>query len=311
MMEYISVIMPAYNAEKYIEASILSVIGQTYTNWELIIVNDGSVDGTLSIAEGYQQKDKRIRVITQQNMRLAAARNTGIKNAKGDWVAFLDSDDIWHMDKLEKQVLVSREQRDVDFIYTNGWIFNEDNMQDLTPYPTVCGRYCARQMYNAIYKNNYIPVLSVMLRADIIKKIGFSEDRAFFYGCEDWDCWLKLARNEVNFYGLDEPLFYYRRHGNNMSNKGLEMYVAQLTCMLKNFSNQLDDPKAVKGYLKDAVNPLVSKLIMANKLDEAVSLLSELALIIQEGTYKFRILLVKKLGKLSLYPVRIIAKIAG
>jgi len=301
--------MPAYNAEKYMEASIASVIDQTYTNWELIIVNDGSVDNTLPIAERYTGIDKRIRVVTQVNKRLAAARNTGIRNSEGEWITFLDSDDIWHKEKLEKQILISRQQPDISFIYTGGWIFNESNLDDLKPYPTIYGKYTSVQMYNAIYKCNYIPVLSVMVRADIIKKVQFSEDKLFFYGCEDWDCWFRVAATDVNFYGLDEPLFYYRRHSNNMSNKGLEMYVAQTTCMLKNFNDTLDDKASIKKYLKDIVDPLVSKLIVAGKANEAVQLLDGIARIKHRISYKFRALLVKTLGKLSLYPVRAVAKL--
>lgn len=308
-MSLISIIMPAYNAEKYMEAAILSVIEQTYQGWELIIVNDGSTDNTLKIAEKHAGNDKRIKVVTQVNKRLAAARNTGIRNSEGEWITFLDSDDIWHPGKLEKQVLLSRQQPDVGFIYTGGWIFNEDDLENLKPYPTIYGKYTAQQMYNAIYKCNYIPVLSVMVRKDIINEITFSEDRDFFYGCEDWDCWLRITKTDVNFYGLNEQLFYYRRHGNNMSNKGLEMYVAQITCMLKNFRDDLEDKKTTKEYLEKLVNPLVSRLIVENKISEAILLLNGLTAIGGGVSYKFSVLLLKVLGKQSLYPVRAVAKL--
>ena len=101
----ISVIMPAFNCEKYISKSIDSVLHQTHKNWELIIVDDNSSDNTASIASEYAKKDSRIRVINQiPNAGCAQARNLGISEAKGKYIAFLDSDDMWVAEKLEKQL---------------------------------------------------------------------------------------------------------------------------------------------------------------------------------------------------------------
>ena len=103
--DLVSIIMPAYNAEKYIEEAIQSVLKQTYTNWELIIVNDCSTDKTEQIIKKYQEQDQRIRLCSlTKNQGVANARNTAIKNAVGRYLAFLDSDDIWLQEKLEKQI---------------------------------------------------------------------------------------------------------------------------------------------------------------------------------------------------------------
>src|ERR1700744_5385897 len=101
MAELISIIMPAYNAENFIGSAIESVLDQTYLNWELIVVNDGSTDQTAAIVETFAASDKRIKCISQPNMRQGAARNTGIKNSRGDLIAFLDADDLWLPGKLE------------------------------------------------------------------------------------------------------------------------------------------------------------------------------------------------------------------
>lgn len=102
----VSVIMPAYNAEKYIEEAVSSVLSQTYKNWELLILDDCSSDCTAEIAEYFASLDTRIRLLRNpQNMGVAKTRNRGFDIAKGEWIALLDSDDVWHSDKLEKQLL--------------------------------------------------------------------------------------------------------------------------------------------------------------------------------------------------------------
>src|SRR5215467_11570142 len=102
--DLVSIIMPAYNAEKYIADSIRSVLAQTYTDWELIVVVDGSTDNTASLVQQFVTRDSRIKYFFQENGRLGKARNTGIKNASGSLIAFLDSDDLWLETKLELQL---------------------------------------------------------------------------------------------------------------------------------------------------------------------------------------------------------------
>ena len=118
----VSIIMPAYNTEKYIQASIDSVLNQTFTNWELIIINDGSTDSTVEIVKENQKRDHRIILINQVNKKQAAARNAGFKISKGEWIAILDSDDLWVNNKLEIQ-LESCEKADV--IYSSGIFYYE------------------------------------------------------------------------------------------------------------------------------------------------------------------------------------------
>jgi len=267
----ISIIMPAYNAEKYIEESILSAVNQTYQNWELIIINDGSTDSTRTIAEKFSSRDKRIKVINQQNKRLAAARNIGIKNSTGQWIAFLDADDIWAPSKLEKQVELSEKLPHIDVLYTDGWIFKYDDLSNVTPYSIKKGEFTSDEMYLLEYTGNYIPVISVMAKRDIIGKIGFPEEDIFFFGCEDWDCWLRMAKAGANFYGMDENLFYYRRHDSNMSGKSLQ--IAQAATLLRNFSDNLKDKEATRSELKKLINPLITRLIAEGKTAEATYLL--------------------------------------
>ena len=99
-----SIITPCYNGAKYIEETIDSVIAQTYKNWEMLIVDDGSRDDSAQIVTKYCEKEERIKLISQENAGSAAARNNGIRNAQGQYIALLDADDLWHPQFLEKQI---------------------------------------------------------------------------------------------------------------------------------------------------------------------------------------------------------------
>lgn len=122
----VSIIVPAYNAEKYIAETIDSVIAQTYSNWELIIVNDGSTDNTLRVIENYLNKDKRISFITKHNTGVSDTRNTGITKAKGEFIAFLDADDVWLPNNLEKKTDCLIKNTDIDFVFSNMFQADKD-----------------------------------------------------------------------------------------------------------------------------------------------------------------------------------------
>lgn len=119
MNNLVSIIMPSYNTAKYISAAIESILNQTYENWELIIVDDCSTDNTDEILTEYAKKDSRIRYYkNEKNSGAAVARNRALRQAKGKWVAFLDSDDLWEKDKLEKQICFMK-KNNYHFSYTN------------------------------------------------------------------------------------------------------------------------------------------------------------------------------------------------
>ena len=307
MEELVSIIMPAYNAQKYIRESILSAVNQTYVNWELIIVNDGSTDDTQPIAEEFSSRDNRIKVINQENKRLGGARNTGIKNSTAKWVAFLDSDDLWEPTKLEKQIQAARALPKADVIYTSGWTFNENDLNNLMAYDSPEGSSTAAEMYNVLLAGNVIPVLSVMVKKTIIDQIGYQEEDPFFHGCEDWDYWFRMAISGANFYGLNEKLFYYRRHGNNMSGKSLQ--IAQAAVLLKNIAAAgMADKKETTSYLKKFVSPLITRLIAESRKTEAIYLLKWMKKIDAAWIQSVNIFLVSLMGKYSFYPVRIVMR---
>lgn len=300
--------MPAYNAEKYIDEAIDSVISQTFANWELIIVNDGSTDDTQKIVEAYVSSDTRIKLINQENKRLGAARNEGIKNANGEWVAFLDADDLWINTKLEKQLAAAAEQPDAGVIFTGGFTFYDDDLKTAKPYGAVTGYYSPAAAYKLEYTGNYIPVLSVMVKKTHVDNTGLQDESPAIYGCEDWDYWLRLAIQGVAFYGMEEKLFYYRKHASNMSNDSNLMSLANANVFIKNYREELlssEETRRLNGF----VNRTICGFIKPGKINEALFLNNGMYEATKGKLRKFGSFIMDKLGKRSYYLVRLVFKI--
>jgi glycosyltransferase involved in cell wall biosynthesis len=300
--------MPAYNAETYILQAIDSVRAQTYRNWELIIVDDGSTDNTAKIVNEEKIKEERIIYLYQKNKRLGAARNTGIMNSKGTWIAFLDADDLWANDKLHRQMLVASKTPDVDVIYTDGYIFYGDDLKNLEPYPVKVGNFSGEVMYKIQFEANYIPVLSVVVKKSLINKIGFQEENPLFYGCEDWDFWLRMTKANANFVGMPDKLFYYRKHNNNMSLNVLSMDLARAMVLVKNFEKEKFSDTEIRKIFKPFVNPLLISLLNNNKPKEAVALMKKLQDKIPIFYFRISYICLKLFKKKSLLAIKAVNK---
>lgn len=213
----VSIIMPAYNAENFISESIESVIGQTYANWELIIVDDGSTDNTRNVVHHYINRDTRIHYFFQENARQAKARNTGIKNSKGDIIAFLDADDLWLPQKLELSLkeFYNGEQ---DVLFTDAYIFNNSTQlsdyENLPNINIVAKTYHGDEGLNAFLYENRIPILTAIVTRESILNVNcFREENKG--GTEDYELWLNLLANNHIIRGTDLKLSLYRIHSNS------------------------------------------------------------------------------------------------
>ena len=232
--------MPAYNSAEYIIEAIESVKNQTYKNWELIVINDGSTDNTASIVEKLSLDDSRIRLVNQENKRLGGARNTGLINSKGDWIAFLDSDDLWLPEKLEKQLLVASIFPEADVIFSNGYSsFEGIEVNQYYHFPVYNGLFEGKKMYQKELFANGIPVLSVITKKEWTEKIGLQDESELAYGSEDWDYWLRLSKAGANFYGMSDRLFIYRVHSGGMSSKLLTQQKGSIYILGKNFDENI------------------------------------------------------------------------
>ncbi|MCL2357322.1 MAG: glycosyltransferase [Defluviitaleaceae bacterium] len=205
-MNKISIIMPAYRAEATIRESIGSVIAQTYEDWELLVIDDASTDKTLEIANAFAEFDDRIRVFAGKvNKGVASARNAGIRQATGEYLAFLDSDDLWHESKLEKQLRFMLETgAEISFTATS--------------YINAAGRPYAYVLpaedkfsYRALRRRNIMSCSSVMVRRDCM--IPFPP--GFMH--EDYAVWLQIVKKAGQARGLNEPLLMYRMSENSKS----------------------------------------------------------------------------------------------
>jgi glycosyltransferase involved in cell wall biosynthesis len=196
-----SVIMPAYNAEKFIKQSIASVLSQTFKGFELIVVDDGSIDSTKKIVKSF--KDKRIIYIYQKNQGVSAARNNAIKISKSDWLAFLDSDDVWIEDTLESFS---------EFIDGFDLIIGEyaylGTKIDTPAYDLSGLKMDKKSIFNKLINGNFIGIGSLAFRKNIIDKY-FDEKIKF---AEDYKLWLKLVLKSEKIKIIDKVLYHYRVH---------------------------------------------------------------------------------------------------
>jgi glycosyltransferase involved in cell wall biosynthesis len=206
----ISVIIPTYNRESFIARAIESVLTQTYKDYEIIVVDDGSTDKT---KDKVSQYGDRVRYMYQQNLGPSAGRNLGIRNAKGKYVAFCDSDDRFLPEKLEKQMDYILKHPDCPFLYTWYNQVNHNGEIDQIRQPTHC-KNREHLQYGLFTRKFTIRTSTVLVEKSCFDKAGLFNER--FWYSQDWDMWLRLAA----FYKgacLKEPLTEYWLHGENRS----------------------------------------------------------------------------------------------
>lgn len=206
--ELISIVMPAYNCEKYIEDAIKSVMNQTYKNWELIVLDDGSKDNTVNIINGLAAQDKRIKFYqNEKNQGVSVTRNRGISLAKGEWIAFLDSDDMWQEEKLEKQMNL-KGKVNAEFMFTGSSYINEvgESYKGIFEVPTQVD-------YKKLRTHNVISCSSVLVKKKFFENIKMEKDDMH----EDYAVWLRILQQGVMAYAVNEPLLIYRISRNSKS----------------------------------------------------------------------------------------------
>jgi len=210
--ELVSIITPSYNCEKYIGKTIETVINQTYQNWEMLIVDDASTDNTEKVVKSY--KDSRIKYIKlNENSGAAIARNKGMKDAKGKYIAFIDSDDLWKSDKLEKQIKFMKENN-YNIVCTSYEHINEkgDRLNRIIK--------CKKKVdYKGVLLSCPVGNSTVIYNVDALGKFEVPNIRKR----NDDALWLKMLKKEKYIYGLDEVLMQYRIRENSISRKKIEL----------------------------------------------------------------------------------------
>ncbi len=227
MSSLVSVVMPAYNAERYLAEAITSVFAQTYQNFELIVVDDGSTDRTPQII---QQFADRIRWIRQPNRGLSAARNIAIRNARADLIALLDADDLWKPTFLERMLNHLNQHPQAAAVYC-GFQYINSNSDDVgRPSLKVVA---STVFYDTLIANgNWLVPSAVIFRKKLAEAVGLFDES--LGAVEDSDLWIKMAERQP-FTGLSEVLVKYRRHESNMSNDPKRMIAASYQQAVKMF----------------------------------------------------------------------------
>ena len=213
MMEYglVSVIMPCYNAADYIGETIESVLAQTYENWELLIVDDGSTDDSLSVIARYN--DPRIRVLkTAENSGAAVARNVAIEAAHGRFMAFLDSDDLWHPEKLSEQ-LTFMQEHGCALSFTHYYFDRDGELSEFAPSSDTYD-------YKTILKHNYMACPTVIYDTERVGKVYMPTDAI---KREDVGCWLCILRTGEVAHCLHKCLTTVKIHAGSVSFKKTQM----------------------------------------------------------------------------------------
>ena len=214
MSELVSIIMPSYNTSKYIKETIESVLVQSYENWELIIVDDCSTDNTDDVVNQYLADERIHYMKNEKNSGAAVSRNRALREAKGKWIAFLDSDDLWYPEKLEKQIefMVNG---DYHFSYTN---YEEIDEQSNPLGVSVTGpkKITKQGMFNYCWMG----CLTVMYDAETIGLVQIEDIKKN----NDYAMWLKVCR-KADCYLLTEQLAKYRKRSGSISRHGIKTMI--------------------------------------------------------------------------------------
>jgi glycosyltransferase involved in cell wall biosynthesis len=235
----ISVVMPSFNHDAWIGHAIDSVLKQTYKNLELLIIDNHSSDLTENVVRNF--KDDRICFIkVNNNDSIAYSRNVGIELGRGEWVAFLDSDDVWNLDKLER--CSKSFQNNVDFIYHDLKVVSE------TGRPPRVRKIASRKLKAPIFSDlivsgNPIATSSVVVRSEIIRKVGGMNEDIQLRGVEDYNTWIKISRVTDRFKVINRSLGIYRIHQKNLS---LSSDVTRVRNAINEFYPYLDKWQIIK-----------------------------------------------------------------
>lgn len=232
----VSVIMNCYNSDKYLREAIESVYAQTFKDWEIVFWDNASSDLSASIAKSF---DQRLRYLQSPvTLPLGEARNKAINEALGHYLAFIDCDDLWHSEKIAKQVAFLDNNESHAMVFTNTVKFHDDHA-----YLDFDERHAppSGQIFKQLLRRNFITLSSVMCRCRSLKALGILFDPRFHIS-EDWELWLRLSFSSLVGY-LSEPLTKWRINPNSMTHKKFSLYAVEtkmIIDMLKKMDTQIE-----------------------------------------------------------------------
>jgi len=250
----VSVIIPAYNHELYVGETLQSVVGQTYPNIEIIIINDGSTDKTGEIIKSYLYKNRHLNInfFEKDNEGISKTLNKGLSMANGEYIAVIASDDLWHSQKIEKQVCLMENNKNIGLVFSDATFIEKDKLTNkYTNYKPFIPKLFKNNIqntniYETLLKGNIIPALTVMVRKKCFDDVGVFDENL---RGEDHDMWLRITQKyPVGF--IDEPLAYYRMHSSNASKKDTLSFV---WCAIVTINKQLKQNDLKNKTIKKVV----------------------------------------------------------
>lgn len=241
----ITVVMPNYNGHRFVEQAIDSVLSQTYPNFELLIVDDCSKDDSLQLIQHKAQSDSRIRVIElKKNAGVANARNVGVREAKGKYIALLDNDDLWTEDKLERQLTIA--EKGFDIVYCSYDFIDEQNKSVKKPFIVP-----QQTSFDKMLASNVISCSTGFIRTELMQAHSFNPE---FYH-EDYVLWMELLRGCPAVYGDQKVLMHYRQVAGSRSNRKGNAAKERWNTYRK--ALKLSFPMSVWAFLRYALNGVI------------------------------------------------------
>lgn len=245
MAPRVSVNICCYNSERFLEETLQSVFSQTYTDWELVIVDDGSTDATGEIIGRHVAEGRQIVHLAQVNAGLSASRNRALRQSSGEFVAFLDHDDLWEPQKLERQIPLFDRRASVGVVYSDCLNFGEDGVsyRHFERYPPTSG-----MAFGSLLRNYFLNLQTVVVRRAAIDQLPewFDEELEL---AEEADLFLRIAHTwELDY--VDEPLARWRLHAASLSQRRRERFPAELERVVE--KQEALDPAFMHEYAEDA-----------------------------------------------------------
>lgn len=213
----VSIIISSYNYSEFLPECLNSILSQSYKNWECIVVDDGSTDTTKEVVNFFVKKYDNIKCIFQDNKGRSVARNLGLSQATGDYIQFLDADDILAEEKLEKQIQIFKNNRDLDVCYCDFYFFRtsitDRFVEDFRRSKLQSNPY-EDFLFNFGYSDLLIPIHSPLIKKSFLVRHNIKFPAGINVR-EDWIFWLSISTSSANFHFIDEKLVYYRKHKNS------------------------------------------------------------------------------------------------
>lgn len=250
-MPRVTVLTPLYNSSAFLRRTLDSLIGQTYTDWESILVDDGSTDNTVEVVKPYLDTDNRFRLVQQENQGIASARNTAIKHARGEWICLLDHDDRWLPAKLEKQ-LAYADKHNLDMVCSNAFVVTETDRWIYTRGFSEVAAAVARaatdpsvDVFEQCIRIGFLCASTVMLKHSLFERHGLFDPAAV--PADDYDMWLRCIP-DARLGFIDEPLIEYFLHAGNYSRNEIRMTEAAIAVLQRHRKRHASDHRRLRQF---------------------------------------------------------------